>query len=100
MDDPNELTYEQALALFESDWWKPLTHRERAEFQLFTSRLCMPFTVFHEALEKALGRPVFTHELGLNYERLKAELRGERPAPTFAEILEMIPAEKRILVEV
>ena len=33
------------------------------------------FGKFHEGLEKLVGRPVFTHEMGLNYEGLKEEAR-------------------------
>lgn len=93
-----ELTLEEALALGASKFWEPMTYRERAEFQMFTTRLCMPFDVFHEAVEKTLGRPVFTHEFGLNAKGIRAELRGEKAAPTFEEIVELIPAEKRLLV--
>ena len=67
-------------------------------FQLFTDKLCMPFTIFHAAMEKALGRPVYTHEFGLNYDGLVEELLGKKPAPTMQEIMEMIPADKRIIV--
>lgn len=75
-----------------------MTLRERALFQMNTPRLCMPFDVFHEAVEHALGRPVFTHEFGLNYKGLLAEMNGEKVAPTFEEICALIPAEKRLLV--
>lgn len=30
----------------------------------FTGILCVSFSVFHEDVEKRLGRPVFTHEFG------------------------------------
>jgi len=94
------MTREQAVALFDSKFWENMTHREKATFQLFEERLCMPFDVFHEALEKTLERPVFTHELGLNSEGLKAELIGEKAAPSFEEIINLIPKEKRILVAI
>ena len=29
---------------------------------MFESKLCMPFSIFQEAVEKTLGRPVWTHE--------------------------------------
>lgn len=94
------MTKEQAIALYESKFWEPLTYRERATFQLFEELLCMPFGVFHEAMEKTLGRPVFTHEFGLNYEGLKSELIGEKPAPTMDEIIALIPEEKRIILKI
>ena len=93
-----ELTREAAIALSASGWWTSKTDREIAEFQLFTERLCMPFGRFQEALEKCLKRSVFTHELAYP-NRLKEELMGKRPAPTFEDLLELIPAEKRLLVK-
>ncbi len=94
----NQVTEEQAIELSKSNFWESMDFRARAGFQLFQTRLCMPFSVFHEALEKSLGRGVFTHEIGLNYEGLCKEFLGESPAPTFQQILEMIPADKRVLV--
>jgi hypothetical protein len=94
----DSITKDQAIALAESRFWESLTHRQIAEFQMRTKKLCMPFGVFHEAMEKTLGRPVFTHEFGASWDALDAELRGDRPAPTFDEIIAMIPADKRVIV--
>ncbi len=87
-----------ALALVDKQWWIGKTPREIAEFQMFTDELSMPFGLFHESLEKALGRPVFTHELALNADGITAELLDGKPAPTFHEILDLIPEEKRIVI--
>lgn len=94
------MTEAEAIALADSKFWEGMTMRERAVFQMFERRLCMPFPVFHEALEAALGRPVWTHELGLNAEGLKKELLGTGPAPTFEDIINLIPVEKRIVVTI
>lgn len=91
------LTKEQAVQMAQSGW-NGMTDRDIAIFQMHEPLLCMPFDRFHEAVEKALGRSVWTHEFGLNYEGLKKELLGEAPAPTFEEIVNLIPAEKRILI--
>lgn len=91
------MTKEQAVALAKSGWWKDKSHEEIAIFQLYEERLCMPFDVFQEAVEKLLKRPVFTHEFA-RPDRLKAELFDDRPAPTMAEILDLIPAEKRLVI--
>jgi hypothetical protein len=94
------MTREQAIALVETKWWEGKTHRQIAMFQLFEDRLCMPFDKFHEAVEKALGRPVYTHEFGsAGNDGLRKELMGEKPAPTLDEIIEMIPEAKRILIQ-
>lgn len=92
------MTKEEAIKLAESGFWKEMTQREIAVFQMSERKLCMPFDVFHKALEESLGRPVFTHELGLNYEGVMKELMGDAPAPTMQEIIDLIPAEKRRLV--
>lgn len=93
-----EMKKEEAIALYESGFWETMSFKERAMFQMFEERLCMPFEVFHEAVEKTLDRPVFTHEFGLNYDGLKKELLGEAPPPTLADIINMIPKEKRMIV--
>lgn len=87
----------KARELFKSKFWEAMDHRQRAQFQLFTDVLCMPFAVFHEALEKSLGRPVFTHEFGLDVEGLRSEFLGQRPRPTMEEILGLLPAERTIV---
>ncbi|UQN06785.1 hypothetical protein [Deinococcus sp. QL22] len=95
---PLSIGREKAIALAQAKHWEGMTHRERAEFQLNVCELTMPFDVFHEAVQKALGRPVFTHEFGLNWGGLVAELRGDVPAPSLEEVLELIPADKRVVI--
>lgn len=73
------MTYEEAIAKFDTGWWKDATPEEIVEFQLYEERLCMPFSDFHAAVERVMGRPVFTHEFASknlveDYERIK---RGE-----------------------
>ncbi len=96
MSPPKELSEEEAKALYDSQFWVELSLRDRAEFQLNTRRLCMPFDVFHEAVESALGRPVWTHEFA--QERLRAEFYGEEEAPSLEDIINLIPADKRLLI--
>ena len=79
--------------------WKTWDDDTIVRFQLYQDRLCMDFSRFHEAVEKVLGRPVWTHEFG-QPELLRAEYEGARTPPTFEEILAMIPAEKLMVVEV
>ncbi len=91
-----EITQEEAIRLANSNWWGDKTPEEIVRFQLFTERLCMPFDKFHEALTEALGRSVWTHELA-KVEDIKKEFLKEKEAPTFDEILNIIPEEKRIV---
>ena len=92
-----QLNREQAIAFHDSKAYELMSHSERALFQINQKLLCMPFGVFHEAIESALGRPVFTHEF-VDSDRLRKELMGEKPAPTFDEILALIPEDKRIVI--
>jgi hypothetical protein len=91
------MTKEQAVALAESGFWETMTAREIATFQLHERKLCMPFAVFHEAVEKTLGRGVWTHEFAAP-EHLIRELLGDAKPPTMSEIIELIPVDKRVLV--
>lgn len=91
------LTREQAVALYDTSFWESLAYVERARFQLSEKRLCMPFDIFVEAVERALGRPVKVGEF-LASSRLLAELTGERQPPNLDELLSMLPEDKRILL--
>lgn len=91
------MTKDQAKALYDSGFWKELSARERVEFQLFEERLCMPFDIIQEAVEATLGRSVWTHEFA-HPDNLRKEFLGDRPAPTFQDIVNLIPESKRILV--
>ena len=94
----DQLTREQAIAFYDSGAWKKMSAKERSVFQMQQDCLCMPFDEFHLAVEEALGRPVFTHEFGLNRDGMRAELEGQAMALTFSEILALIPTEKTIVV--
>ena len=93
-----QLTKEQAISFSENKLYENMSYRQIAEFQIEQDRLCIPFDIFHEAIEKTLGRPVFTHEFGLNIEGLKKELFGEKEPPTFEDVISLIPKEKLILI--
>lgn len=75
------MTQGEAIAKYESGWWRDATDAEIVDFQLYESRLCMPFGDFQLAVERVLGHPVWTHQfttdgakkLQAEYERKKAE---------------------------
>ncbi len=92
------MTKEEAIALFESKFWESMSHEDRAMFQICEPLLCMPFNVFHEAVEKTLGRPVYTHEFCLNMQGLKKEILGDKQSPSIEDIINLIPESKRIIV--
>ena len=71
-----EFTKEEANALCESRFWETLDYEERAKFQVVQEQPCMPFDVFHEAVENFLQRPVYTLEFWSNREGLIREVFG------------------------
>jgi hypothetical protein len=93
------MTKKQAIALYDSKFYEAMTDREIAEFQMMEDRLCMPFDVFCKALQNILGRPVYTHEFGLNRQGLMDELFKGASPPTLEDLINMIPADKRILIQ-
>ena len=57
----------------------------------------MPLDVYTEALYVALGKPVFSHEIGYP-ELLKAEILGLANSPTLDQIIALLPKDKIIFV--
>ena len=70
-------TVKKCLELMEkfedNPWWLSEDKKVLGYYQLMNTCLLVSFDKFHEALEYLLGRPVWTHEMGLNYEGLKDE---------------------------
>ena len=91
------LTRQQATALYESSFWESLAYVERARFQLSEDRLCMPFDVFLDAVERSLGRAVTVGEF-LDSKSLLSEITGERRPLGIDELLELVPEKKRVLL--
>ena len=93
-----QLHEQQAIDLAKSGWWKECDAQQIVAFQLFQDRLCMDSVDFHRAIEEALGRPVYIHELASsNIEHIYDEFQKESKAPTFDEIVNLIPKAKRII---
>ena len=92
------MTRQQAIDLHSTKWWEKATHEEIARFQI-GERMCCEWSVFHKAVEKTLGRSVYSHEFGFNWLGLRKELLEGGPAPTMEEIIEMIPPDKVILIQ-
>ena len=93
-----QLSKEEAIELAESGKWKDWPDRALVGFQLFQKKMCVDFSAFHAAIERVLERPVYTHEFGMNFDGLVAEFLGESPKPSFQDIMDMIPEDKRIII--
>ncbi|MCF7905728.1 hypothetical protein K9L63_00865 [Candidatus Gracilibacteria bacterium] len=77
----NQETAQKVLAVrskYDNEWWNSNDPMEVAMGQLNEPTLIMDFGKFHEAIEKALGRPVYTHEFGINADGLKEELAEKK----------------------
>ena len=90
-----QITEEEAILIYTKKLYEHWDDEEKVQLQLFQSKLAMPFSVFHVAVEKVLKRPVFTHEFASSA-NLKKEFLGEKPAPSLESIMELIPKEKRM----
>ncbi len=94
-----QLNRKQALDIYNSKVWEKWADEEIVKFQLYQDRLGVPFDRFHAALEKMLGRSVWTHELSSsNINNIRMEFEGIKQKPTFEEIMGLIPKEKLIMV--
>ncbi len=56
-------------------WWESKDPVEVARYQVFEDVLMTDFSTFHKSVEKLVGRPVYTHEFGLNVEGVRQEAR-------------------------
>ena len=84
------MTKKEAILLFVNRWYEFKTPLEIVEFQLYEEKLCMPFNLFHGAVEKVLGRPVYTHEFA-EVERLREEFQEKK------ETLDIQEPEKTVM---
>lgn len=93
------LGYDKAVELYNTKWWEGKTAYEIVNVQFYIAEVVMPFDLFHQSLEQVLGRPVWIHEM-VNPDNLESELTGKKCAPTFEDILNLIPKEKQIIAVV
>ncbi len=88
---------------YKREWWKSENSDEIVWGQLNEPVLIVALEKFHEAAKKVFGEPICTDELGLNAERLKAEFKektqGKYSESFLNKIIEMIPKEKRVVIE-
>lgn len=69
------MTTKVAQILYQTKFWEKLTKKEIVEFQLFEPKLCMPWNIFHEAVETVLDRPVYTVEFGFSGDELRKQFQ-------------------------
>jgi hypothetical protein len=95
-----QMTREQAIKFYESNIWEEWTHEQIVRLQLFQDRLCVTLDRYQEALFNVFGRGIYSHELAEgNRKNLILEYLGEKDSPTFDEIMNLIPFEKRMILQ-
>lgn len=96
-----QISRETAIKIAESGLWEDWSDEEKVRFQLYQSRLAMPWGEFRGAVERVLGRDVWTHEYASgNVEALRAEYESKQPTPTFEDIVNLIPADNLVIIEI
>lgn len=69
-----------AAAFSDSGWYKDRSPEEITALQLYKESLCVPeFSIFHEAVDKALDRSVQTFVFGFCPEKLQQEFESKVP---------------------
>ena len=79
---------EKAIYIHDNQLYKKLTEEEQFLFQINEKYLAMPWDVFHSATEKALNRPVWTHEFA-DPEYIKSQYRNNAKVYSMDELLSM-----------
>src|SRR3972149_5677076 len=55
MNKPRQMTKDEAIAFFNGDEWKDMSDYGIVALQICQDKLCVPFSRFHEAIEKVLN---------------------------------------------
>lgn len=84
-----QLTREEAIELHDSGKWVEWPDDAIAVYQLTQQYLAIPWGRFHEAVEAAIGRPVWTHEF-VDSEHLLSEYIGVTPQRSMADIMQLM----------
>jgi len=92
-----QITEEQALSIASGRKWESWSDKQIVDLQLYQELLAMDWGRFHQAVEAMLVRPVFTHEFAYP-DLLREEYEGLRGKPSFADVMALIPADKRVIV--
>lgn len=76
-----------------------MTGEEREiEMRRVRGPLEIPFELVHQRVKELVGRPVFIHEMGSRNWQSLVDEASHRRHPTLQEVLELIPEEKRLVV--
>lgn len=88
-----QFSEEEAKAISASRVWAEWTDVQILRLQLFQDRLCVPFGKYHAALERCLGRPVYTHTMEFDKKKLVREFLSIAEVPSPEELMKLIPKD-------
>ncbi len=69
------MTKEEAIELYETNWWESKSAYEIVKFQLYEPLLCMPIDQFDKAVQEVLGMSIWSFEFNSNFETIKKEFK-------------------------
>jgi hypothetical protein len=96
MTEIRQLSYEEAIAVYDSKVWMKWTPEEIVKFQLYIKRLCLPFDLFQTAVEVVFERPVFTHEFAYG-DALREEYERKYQKPSNEDIMNMVYSQLKVI---
>jgi len=74
MPEETKFIIDNTLRIYgDNKWWLSEDPKVIGYHQLFEEVLLVSFSKFHEGIEKLLGRPVWTHEFGINMDNIKRD---------------------------
>lgn len=88
-----QFSEEEARAISGSRVWTEWTDVQILQLQLFQNHLCVPFSKYHSALERCLGRPVYTHTIEFNKQKLVKEFLSIANTLPSEELMKLIPKD-------
>ena len=74
MPEETKFIIDNTLRIYgDNKWWLSEDPKVIGYHQLFEEVLLVSFSKFHEGIEKLLGRPIWTHEFGLNLNKVRED---------------------------
>lgn len=90
---------ENAIKMFQREWWVGKSYRDVALVGLSLQELTLPLTILHLAVENTLAKPIAVSFVKEEPEKLLRRILGKMPPLTLAQIHDIaFPGKERDLV--
>lgn len=93
------MTEKEALDKKATCWWEEKSCWEIVDFQMFADKLCMPESLYIEALKSALLREISTESLKEQADLIKAVYKEKRPIDV-TDSIRMMPFDIDVMLNV